>query len=96
MGRTGALLVPRPVARPRTRHRPVRQVVGFTGARRHRVLGGAPAETPAYLTIYEIEADDIMAPLDGWRTRSAAGLTTRSDSLRLNPSLIVTFYRQIE
>jgi hypothetical protein len=71
-------------------------VPGFTGARRYKVLGDAPGETPMYLTIYEIEADDIMTPLDEWRTRSASGLTTRSDTLRLDPPPVVTFYQQIE
>jgi hypothetical protein len=80
-----------------TKHLPeICAVPGFTGARRYRVLGAAAGEAPTYLTVYEIEADDLMAPIKEWRTRSASGTTTGTDSLRLDPPPVVAFYQQID
>lgn len=71
-------------------------VPGFTGARRYKVHGVPDGASPAYLAIYEIEADDITAPVREWRARSAAGQTTRSDALRLDPPPAVTLYELID
>jgi hypothetical protein len=47
-------------------------VPGFTGARRFRVVDGAEDQHP-FLTIYEIEADDVQAPLKEMYRRAQAG-----------------------
>lgn len=69
-------------------------VPGFVSARRYKVHGAAAAGAgaPAYLAIYEIDADDLTAPAAEWRARSAAGLATGTEALRLDPPPIVTIY----
>ncbi|HEY6532314.1 MAG TPA: hypothetical protein VIY72_08430 [Acidimicrobiales bacterium] len=69
----------------------VLSVDGFVGARRFRALDG-----DHYLTVYELEADDITVPVAEFRDRSAAGETTRSDSLRTDPPPVVTLYELVE
>jgi hypothetical protein len=49
-----------------------------------------------YLTIYEIEADDLTGPVKELRARSAAGQTTKSDTLQTDPPPVVTLYELIE
>ena len=79
-----------------TKHLPeVCSVPGFTAARRYKLRGG-PHDSPEYVAIYEIEADDITAPVREWRSRSASGTTTRSDALRLDPPPVVTLYELID
>jgi hypothetical protein len=68
-------------------------VPGFVSARRFRRVGEDGA--PEYLAVYEIEADDVSAPLRELRRRSAAGETTRSDALRLDPPPIVGLYEEL-
>ena len=48
-------------------------------ARRYRRVGDGGG--PEYLAVYEIEADDLAAPLHELRRRSAAGETTPSGAL---------------
>jgi hypothetical protein len=62
-------------------------VPGFVGARRFRALDG-----DHWLTIYEIDSDDIAATVGEFRSRSAAGETTKSDSMRTDPPAVVTLY----
>jgi hypothetical protein len=51
-------------------------VPGFVGARRYKVPGSDPA---SYIAIYEIEADDLAAPLDELRAdRRADGHERRA------------------
>ena len=64
-------------------------VPGVTGARRYKLLGGDDAE-PAYLAIYELDADDLTAPLRELSARSASGQTQLSDVLQLDPPPVVT------
>ena len=64
-------------------------VPGITGARRYKLLGGDGAE-PAYLAIYELDADDLTAPLRELSARSASGQTQLSDVLQLDPPPVVT------
>jgi len=64
-------------------------VPGVTGARRYKLLGGDDAE-PAYLAIYELDADDLTAPLRELSARSASGQTLLSDVLQLDPPPVVT------
>jgi hypothetical protein len=73
-------------------------VPGFISARRYKVHGPAGSETdaPAYLAIYEIDADDLTAPAVELRARRAAGLTHQTGALRLDPPPVVTFYELLE
>lgn len=70
-------------------------VPGFVGARRYKVHGDA-AVTHPYLTIYEIDADDVAAPMQEYRRRSDAGQTQRSDTIRLDPPPITALYELVE
>jgi hypothetical protein len=80
-----------------TKHLPeVCAVPGFTGARRFKLHGGDDGTPPVYLAIYEIDADDITAPVREWRARSASGATSRSDALRLDPPPVVTVYELVD
>jgi hypothetical protein len=47
-------------------------VPGFIGARRFRIVDG-DAEAHPFLTIYEIEGDDVRAPLREMYRRAQAG-----------------------
>jgi ketosteroid isomerase-like protein len=67
-------------------------VPGFVSARRFRRVGDSG---PEYLTVYEIEADDVETPLRELRRRSAAGETTRSDALQRDPAPIVGLYEEL-
>ena len=73
-------------------------VPGFVAARRFRRAPGA-GDTgdglPEYLAVYEIEADDLATPLQEWRRRSAAGETTRSDALQLDPPPSAVLYEEL-
>ena len=69
-------------------------VPGFVSARRYKVHGETGA--PAYLAIYEIDADELTAPAAELRARRAAGLTHDSSALRLDPPPVVTFYELLE
>jgi hypothetical protein len=71
----------------------IRAVPGFVSARRYKVHG---AGSPAYLAIYEIDADDLTAPAAELRARTAAGLTRGTDALRVDPPPVVTFYELLE
>lgn len=68
-------------------------VPGFRSARRYRLVGDDGA--PEYLAVYEIEADDLAAPLRELRRRSAAGETTPTDALQLDPPPIVGLYEEL-
>lgn len=70
-------------------------VPGFTGARRFKVAG-KPGEAPAYLAIYEIEADEVTAPVQEMRARAKAGKQTPSDAITLDPPPVVTLYEQLD
>lgn len=70
-------------------------VPGFTSARRYKVAGAAAGDAPAYLAVYEIDADDVSAPAAQWRARSAAGQATGTDALRVSPPPVVTIYEQL-
>lgn len=68
-------------------------IPGFVGARRYKLTGGDG--TPSYLAIYEIEADDVTAPVKELGARSAAGQHSLSDVLRLDPPPVVSVYEQV-
>ena len=69
-------------------------VPGFVGARRYKLAGGDGA--PSYLAIYEIDADDIFAPVKELGARSAAGQHSKSDVLRTDPPPAVTIYQSVD
>jgi hypothetical protein len=69
-------------------------IAGFASARRYKLAGSDG--TPWYLAIYEIEADDIFAPVRELSARSAAGQHSKSDVLRTNPPPVVTIYQQVD
>jgi hypothetical protein len=50
---------------------------GFVGATRYKVsgaqMGGAIPDVPAYVAIYEIDADDLQATINGIGAGAAAG-----------------------
>ena len=64
-------------------------VPGFVSARRYKVHG---AGSPAYLAIYEIDSDDLTAPVAELRARSSAA----SAALRVDPPPVVTIYELLE
>jgi antibiotic biosynthesis monooxygenase (ABM) superfamily enzyme len=68
-------------------------VPGFVSARRFRRVGGDG--TAEYLALYEIEADDLAAPVQELRRRSAAGETTRTGALQLDPPPVVALYEEL-
>jgi hypothetical protein len=67
-------------------------------ARRFRV-SGSPAgddDKPGYLAIYELEADDLDAPIAELRARSGDGTMDRSGALHLSPPPVVTVYELLD
>jgi hypothetical protein len=73
----------------------IRAIPGFTAARRYRTSPGSPG-APAYLAIYDMEADDLATPVAELRARSASGQHTRSDALSLDPPPVVTVYELLD
>ena len=69
-------------------------VPGFVSARRYRRVGDGGG--PEYLAVYEIEADDLAAPLHELRRRSAAGETTPSDALQRDPPPVTGLYEALD
>jgi hypothetical protein len=67
-------------------------VPGFTGARRYKVTS---TDGPVYVAVYDIEADDVTAPVKELSARSAAGRHTRSDLLATDPPPVVTIAEQV-
>ena len=67
-------------------------IAGIVSAHRYKVHG--EADRP-YLAVYEIEADDITAPMKEWAARSAAGQANMSDAMQLDPPPVITFYTEI-
>jgi hypothetical protein len=73
----------------------IRAVPGFVAARRYKVHD-ASGESPSYLAIYEIDADDLTDPVEELRARSAAGRTHTTDALQTDPPPVVTIYELLE
>jgi len=71
-------------------------VPGFVSARRYKVFGGAGPSQHAYLAVYELEADDLTAPVRELRARSASGGTTKRDLPPLGPPPVVTIYELLD
>jgi hypothetical protein len=75
-------------------------VPGFVGARRYRVrddLTRGETRKPRYLTVYELEADDLAAPLTAMRARSqASGAAVSAPRPPLSAATVVTVYELVE
>src|SRR5512139_3868666 len=75
-------------------------VPGIVGAHRYKVHDGGPsAADPAghpYVAIYELEADDLTAPVQELRARSASGRIQMSDLLQLDPPPAITIYELLD
>jgi hypothetical protein len=69
------------------------RVPGFVSARRFRRVGEGESD---YLALYEVEADDLAAPLQELRRRSAAGETTRSDAIETDPPPEIVLYEAVD
>jgi hypothetical protein len=69
-------------------------VPGVTGVRRYK-LHGADGAGPAYLAIYELDAEDLADPVRALGARSASGQVQMSDVLQLDPPPVVTIYELI-
>jgi hypothetical protein len=69
-------------------------VPGFVSARRYRRVSGA--EAPEYLAVYEVDADDLAAPMRELRRRSAAGETTPGEALQTDPPPEVVLYELLD
>lgn len=75
----------------------VLETPGFVGATRYRLVqtvsDGGGGEPPEYLTVYEIEADDVVAARDEL-VATAADRTT-SDALCTDPRPRVFLYERL-
>ncbi len=74
----------------------IRAVPGVVAARRYKVRDGGDARPHAYVAIYEIDADDLTAPVRELGARSAAGQMHMSDALQTDPPPVVTLYELID
>jgi hypothetical protein len=73
-------------------------VAGFVSVRRFKVrqqvtAGASPK--PAYLTVYELEADDLDTPLNEMR-RTRGERVDPDNPPPLSPSTVVTVYELVE
>jgi len=69
-------------------------VPGFVSARRYKVLGEHP-EGHTHLAVYELEADDLTAPVKELRARSASGRTI-GNGLPPGPPPVVAVYELLD
>jgi hypothetical protein len=73
-------------------------VPGIVAARRYKVhqpgLDGAEAG-PVYIAVYEIDTDDLDAPMRELRARSSDGRVVMSELLQMDPLPVVTLCEQI-
>lgn len=71
-------------------------VDGFVSARRFKARDDDGSVTRPYLAVYEIEADDLTAPLAELRKRASEGRSTGTTALQLDPPPITTLYEIID
>jgi hypothetical protein len=64
-------------------------IAGVVSARRYKIVG-RKGEAPAYLAIYDLEADDVRAPLRELGARVASGEIEMSDVIQQDPAPIIT------
>jgi len=78
----------------------VRAVPGIVAVRRYRMRPrGAPGvttELPTYLAVYDLEADDLEAPLRELARRSAEGRSTPSGAMEREPPPKVTLFELLD
>ena len=73
------------------------EIPGFVGARRFQVSDDAQPAPHRYMAVYELEADDLTAPIAELRSRSASGQLDPNDGrLATTPPPIITVYELIE
>ena len=70
-------------------------VPGFVAARRYRVRGAGDPAGPAYVAVYEIDSDDLEAPLNELKARAGDGRLRVSDVIELDPPPAMTLYERI-
>jgi hypothetical protein len=76
-------------------------VPGIVAARRYRVhdtggLGAPDPSAPGYVAIYEIDSDDLAAPLTELAARSVDGRVNMSDAIQMDPPPVVAIYELID
>jgi hypothetical protein len=71
---------------------------GFVGATRYKLseaqLGKAPEGLPPYVTVYELEADDLQATLAGLGAGIASG-AVRMENAPLGPGMQTAVYEEV-
>ena len=73
-------------------------VPGIVGARRYKVHDPGPdggEAWPAYIAVYEIDCDDLQAPMRALRARSSEGRERMTELLELDPPPVVTLCEQM-
>ncbi len=68
------------------------QIPGFVGAERYKLDAEVSGGDPCYLTVFELEADDLHGPLRELGVRSADGRVERSEGVELEPPPTVSIY----
>jgi hypothetical protein len=75
-------------------------IPGIVAARRYRVhdagIPGSDSSPQKYLAIYELEADDVGAPIDELQKRAADGKIELSGALQMSPPPVATLYELME
>jgi hypothetical protein len=69
----------------------VLEIGGIVSARRYKLVG-RKGQAPAYLAVYELEADDVRAPLREMGARVASGEIAMSDVIQQDPAPTITLY----
>lgn len=69
-------------------------IPGFVGARRFERVNGEAAHD--YLAVYEIDGDDLGAPLAELNRRMASGEMTMPRGVRFDGAPVTTLYRLLD
>jgi hypothetical protein len=69
----------------------VLEIPGVVSARRYRLVGRRD-QAPTYLAVYELDADDVRAPLRELGGRISSGAIEMSDVIQQDPAPVVTLY----
>jgi len=64
---------------------------GFVSARRFKLR-----DQPTYVAIYELEAEDLNAPLAELGKRNASGEMHPPEAVQMSPAPVVTVYELVE